>query len=335
MGKMSVVCNTHGRGRPGAKGAFQASRAFSILCGIALAAAARVEAQEPSYECASEISSPRRTLFAWPGASPYEPTERFGKFKDETIATDRPDFTESSTTVGRGVVQIESGYTYFRDSADAETTSVHSFPESLFRVGLGQDWIELRFAFNWAIEDAGGDRSSGAEDLYAGTKLALVNQQGWLPETALVLQTTIPIGDEFSADELLPGFNLLYGWDVTEWLSFAGSTQINRAATDTLDFRGDPNNPVLFVLGDSKKYYGEFAQSLTFGYSLVEKLGAYTEWFVLSPMNADGNAVTQHYANGGFTYQWTNNLQFDIRAGVGLSEASDDFFAGIGASVRF
>ena len=37
----------------------------------------------------------------------------------DQIATDRPDFTEASSTVGRGRVQLESGYTFFTDRCAA------------------------------------------------------------------------------------------------------------------------------------------------------------------------------------------------------------------------
>lgn len=65
----------------------------------------------------------------------------------------------------------------------------------------------------------------------------------------------------------------------------------------------------------------------------AEHWGGYTEWFVLAPSGSDV-ARTQHYFDGGFIFPVTNDLQFDIRAGVGLSEASDDFFGGVGAVVR-
>lgn len=48
------------------------------------------------------------TLFRWSSAT----DKAGGPNLDEVLATDRPDFTEASSTVGRGVVQIESGYTY-------------------------------------------------------------------------------------------------------------------------------------------------------------------------------------------------------------------------------
>jgi hypothetical protein len=258
------------------------------------------------------------TLFQWrSGAS----VEGGPPGPDEPLASDRPDFTEASSTVGRGVLQLEMGYTYIADNEGVIHNRSHSYPELLARIGLLADWFEFRVAYNHATDgtDAGPlplEQFSGGEDLYLGFKFGLTPQQGILPEMAIVPQWTVPTGsDEFSADIVLPGVNWLYGWDINDWLSTAGSTQINKAVDDV----------------DS--IYYEFAQSWTIGFSLTEHWGAYTEWFVLVPSGSDV-ARTQHYFNGGFIFPVTNNLQFDIRAGVGLSDASDDFFAGAGMVVR-
>ena len=188
-------------------------------------------------------------------------------------------------------------------------TRSHSFPELLARIGLLADWFELRIAWNNAsLHEAFDPVSrtvSGSEDLYLGVKLMLTSQYGIWPEMALMPQMTVPTGHEE-----------LYGWDINDFLSFAGSTQGNLGIDDA---------------GDD---YFEFAQSLTIGYSLTEKLGAYTEWFMLTPAGSIA-ARTQHYLDGGFTYSVTNNLQLDIRGGLGLSQASDDFFVGSGLVVRF
>ena len=56
--------------------------------------------------------------------------------KKSPIVTDRPDFTESSVTVGYGVVQLETGYRYTYDSDSDGSIRNHSFPESLLRVGM-------------------------------------------------------------------------------------------------------------------------------------------------------------------------------------------------------
>ena len=52
-----------------------------------------------------------------------------------------------------------------------------------------------------------------------GVKLALTPQECLLPETAIILQMSLPTGaDAFSADEVLPGVNYLYAWDLN-WVA--------------------------------------------------------------------------------------------------------------------
>jgi hypothetical protein len=241
--------------------------------------------------------------------------------EDEPIATDRPDFTEASSAVGLGRSQVEFGYTYIHDDEAGVELDAHSYPEVLYRVGMLAEWFEFRVGWNYARERVSGPGLSvvdeGAEDLYLGIKLALFEQDGWLPELAVVPQMTVPTGARvFTSDEVMPGVNVLYGWDITEELSFAGSTQGNRALDDTGDF------------------YDEYAQSLTVGFKLAEQIGMYNEVFGIFPHGAV-DAPTEYYYNGGFTYLVNNDLQFDIRAGWGLNDRSDDFFAGVGGAARF
>lgn len=271
--------------------------------------------------------------------------------RDDPLVTDRPDFTEASSTVGKGRIQLEAGYTYVRDRSGGATTNGHSYPEALLRVGVLADWLEFRVGQNFGntrtgaalgvfgesggggtsgADSAGGpagagtgraaSRMNGAEDLYLGAKFALTEQKRALPETALILQGTVPTGcRDLTAGEVQPGVNFLYSWTVIEdRLSLGGSLQANRAIDDT---------------GHG---YVEVAQSLTVGYGLTDKLGAYTEWFAFYPSGAIAPGVgPQHFFNGGFTYQFTPNLQFDIRAGVGLNRRADDFFVGTGFAVRY
>ena len=61
---------------------------------------------------------------------------------------------------------------------------------------------------------------------------------------------------------------------------------------------------------------------------------AITEWFAFFPAGS-ATDLPQQYFDGGFVYRVNNNLQFDIRAGVGLNDAADDFFAGSGSVIRF
>ena len=261
---------------------------------------------------------PRMTLFQWS----YGTSFGGGADLDEPLVTDRPDFTESSSTVGRGVAQLEMGYTYVYDAEAGDRTRTHSYPQTLLRYGILAEWLELRVGWNYAEEATRVDgvpaRAGGSEDLYLGLKFALTPQECLLTEMALIAQMTVPSGSAaFSAGETLPGVNWIYSWEINDWLSTAGSSQFNRAIDE--------------VTGET---YLEYAQSWTFGYSLTERLGAYTEWFALIPSGAD-TVRTQHYFNGGFTFLLSNDIQYDVFAGVGLNRAADDYFLGTGLSMRF
>ncbi len=258
-----------------------------------------------------------KTLYAWSG------TERtyVNGTEDEPLVTDRPDFTEASSTVGLRRLQVEMGYTYIRDNNNALLRSAHSFPETLLRVGMVAEWFEFRIAWNYGVnlnrENIVSSIFDGGEDLYLGAKFALTEQDGWRPEMVILPQMNVPTGHaDLTSGEVEPGVNWLYSWEISECLSTGGSTQVNRA------------------LDDADVWFAEFAQSWTFAYKLTEKLGAFTEWFAFFPA---GSAVDlpQHFFNGGFTYLAHKNVQYDIRAGVGLNDAADDFFAGAGAVLRF
>jgi len=256
----------------------------------------------------------RGTLFLWSGNS----DEDGGPDLDGPLVTDRPDFTEASSTVGLGVAQLEVGYTFTSDDSGGTKTRSHSFPEPLLRYGVLQDWLELRVGWNYNVEKTNSIATDGADDLYLGFKIGLTPQDGWLPETALIPQMTTPTGaNAFSADSVLPGANLIYGWEINDFISTAGSTQVNRAIDD-----------------GTGAAYTEWAQSWTLAYTLSEKVGAYTEWFALFPDSAD-TAKTEHYFNGGFTWLLNNDVQWDIRAGKGLNGAADDYFVGTGVSLRY
>ncbi|VTU01467.1 Uncharacterized protein OS=Blastopirellula marina DSM 3645 GN=DSM3645_16740 PE=4 SV=1: Phenol_MetA_deg [Gemmataceae bacterium] len=283
----------------------------------------------PQREVAGD-SGGAKTLLAWSAGRapepkpPADPDAPPVQEKEEPLTTDRPDFTEASSTVGRGRVQLEAGYTFTRDRSGDATSRSHSYPEALLRVGAVADWLEFRLGQNFGhapVDSPNGVfGTGGAEDLYLGVKLGLTEQKQVLPEVALILQTTVPTGHrDFTSSKLQPGFNLLYGWDVIEdRLSFAGSSQANRA----LDATGHG--------------YVELAQSLTAGYTLTERLGAYTEWFAFFPTGALAPGVgPQQYLDGGFTFRLTPNVQFDVRAGVGLNRQSDDYFAGTGFAIRY
>ena len=257
---------------------------------------------------------PRGTLFQWS----YGRSFSGGPALEEPLVTDRPDFTEASSTVGRGVAQFEMGYTYMFDDDSTDQMVTNSYPEMLLRYGIIAEWLELRIAQNVASESVNGVEDTGAEDLYLGFKIGITPQECLLPEMALIPQMTVPSGsDAFTDGEVLPGLNWIYSWELNDLIGTAASTQFNRVLDE-----------------DTDKAYTEWAQSWTVAFALTDRMGGYTEWFAFFPHSAD-TAKPKHFFNGGFTWLFSNNVQWDVRAGVGLNDAADGYFVGTGLSIRF
>ena len=71
-----------------------------------------VRAEEPFFKFLDDLCDP---CCAQSARDPYE----------ERIETDRHDFTQSTKTVGRGVVQFEGGYTFFYKDTDEDRDIAH------------------------------------------------------------------------------------------------------------------------------------------------------------------------------------------------------------------
>jgi hypothetical protein len=277
---------------------------------------------EPKQSYGPCDCQPRKTLLQWSYGTSFSggPASM-----DEPLESDRPGFTVSPKTVGRGVVQLETGYTFTLDNADGVHHVEHDFPDTLWRIGMFAEWFEWRIEYNYSIIDNTiahvplpiQQHISGSDDLLLGCKICLTPQEGILPEMCLLPQMSVPSGSPaLTAGQVLPGLLWGYQWEFNKVISLCGLTSILRNVDD-----------VGFT-------YTEFDQALSLQYQLSKKLQGYTEWYVLAP---SGRTVarTQHNADGGFAYHVTNNFQLDIEVGVGLNAAADNFFAGSGAVIRF
>jgi hypothetical protein len=282
-------------------------------------------ATSASAEKAPSSKQAPATLLAWQvGAQPNQETQAESTSEDSPIKTDRPTFTPSSSTVGKDTIQLETGYTFTHERGQDVTVESHSYPEANLRFGILADWLEGRIAQNLASTNTTGLASSvshtGAADLLLGVKLGLTKQQACLPETAVILQMSVPTGSSFlTQKEVEPGVIGIYGWEVIKnRLSVSGSLSANR----TLDGAGH--------------YYTLFAESLVLDWSLSKQLDAFSECYALTPCGAIDSATgPQPFFDTGMTFKVTPNLQLDGHAGLGLNHHADEFFAGLGLSVRF
>jgi hypothetical protein len=135
----------------------------------------------------------------------------------QAIGTDRPDFVESSSTVGKGSVQIE-GSVAFDETETLGTEAENLTTPFLFRVGIADAW-ELRVESDWFIRNTQGEAASevttsGVSDLAVGAKWAFfVPETGNAPAMAALVHADLPTGsDDFRGNGTRPSLRVVAEW---------------------------------------------------------------------------------------------------------------------------
>jgi Putative MetA-pathway of phenol degradation len=294
----------------------------------------RIDSSDANLKGNSEkTAKPAKTLMEWaiPTKGRQEEKEKsskegndIGDEEEKRLDPDRPHLPEAASTVGLGRVVLESGYTF--TSKGPAFLYQHSYPEALLRVGMFADWFEFRISQNFinqkTIPGSGQPASiNGAQDLSIGFKLGLTEQKDCLPEAALIIQTTVPSGSSnVSNDTVMPGVNLDLGWEIVK----------DRFGMETVTSANGARDDVGHA-------FVNFAQGITAAFNLTRKLEAFTEYDLFVPLGAIApeQAHLQEYVVGGLVYFLTNDLEVDIRAGVGLNNHASDYLLGTGFAARY
>lgn len=245
---------------------------------------------------------------------------------EERIETERHDFTQSTKTVGRGVAQVEAGYTYFYKDNDEEIEQSHATPEMLLRWGLSDDIeFRLRWNYTWRFIDEANNADS-AQDLNWSFKLEVTDQQCWMPESALQIRGTAPTGgSDWTTGRVEFGLDYIYEWELNERLKLYGSSGFGTSGLG--DFSLLPEEP-------ASDHFINWSQSVAVGADLTQRTTMYAEFFGLfSHGLADEYSIT--FFNMGVDYYVTDNFVIDLRVGTGLTSDADDLFSGIGGGYRF
>jgi len=247
---------------------------------------------------------------------------------NEPLVTDRPDFTESTEAVPARHVQLELGYTFTYDREGRERVRTQTAPELLIRVGLFQDF-EIRIGWDGYTlnEDSfqvrrenrkyftDHDWSQGSNDLFLGVKYKMSEQEELRPRFGVITGFSVPSGSaDESTGDVDPEVVLLWAYDLTDVGTIAG-------------------NVGFLSLTDEGDRFFQTTASLSYAFSLTERLGAYVEYYGLYPNTESGDCA--HSVDGGLTFLINNNFQLDWRVGAGLNEEAEDFFTGFGFSWRF
>jgi hypothetical protein len=249
-------------------------------------------------------------------AQGYPTTHVAPSWSTDELITDRPDQTESSATVPRKSLQIETGVVFENYSNGSSSIKNWGLGTTLFRYGLLEN-LELRLGTSYQVSTLKNDFASadsvqqGMGPVSAGMKVYITQEKGFWPEVAILADLTI---NQLAALDFRPTYNY---------------STLKIAASHTLNNRfGLGYNLGYAYNGTNPKGY--FIYSIALGMSISERLGAYLE----SYGNFDPGAIPRHRFDGGFTYLISQNMQIDIAGGFGPKDTATMIYGSVGFSWR-
>ncbi len=222
--------------------------------------------------------------------------------KAQTIVTDRPDQTESSTTIPFKSLQIESGILVGNyGGGDLKQLLI---PTTLLRYGLSKN-VELRFGqqFENLKNDLTSESDFGISDLEIGAKIQLFKKEDVNTEIAFLSHLILPTGSNGLTNDKFGTINKL-----------AISHELN-------DKLGLGYNVGYDNMGEGE---GDFTYSAALGIGLGEKFGTYVE---LYGEYAEFSNWGSNF-DSGLTYLVRDNLQLDASFGLGLNHKMHYFSLG-------
>lgn len=233
----------------------------------------------------------------------------------EPLITDRPDATEASSVVGKGTLQIETGGWYESFEENAITTENYTYNTTLVRYGV-LDNLEFRLGWDFTegITKVNGTKqdnvTSGFSPLLLGVKIAIAEENGTMPEIALI-------------GHIFPVFS---------------ASEDYRPETTGIDFRFSMSHTLSDRSSIGYNIGGQWGNdspeaaaiyTIAYGYSITNKFGAYAELYGDLPEDSSAN----HYWDAGLTYLVSNDLQLDTYIGTSITEGQD-LLVGLGLSYR-
>jgi len=234
------------------------------------------------------------------------------------LVTDRPDFTESSDVVGRGIVQFEMGTTFESDGQAEARDRALTVPLGLMRVGVSRR-LELRLSSDGYVVNSLGAgfakaTSRGQADIEVGAKYVFreTGQGGFA--FAVIPMMSLPTGnDVFSSGTVDPTVKFTWATALPRDFSLSGNVNVSR-------------------LGDDLGRYTEHAVSASLGHDLKAGWGGYWEVYGFMPQGRPGSAAWT--VNTGISHPIGGNAQVDFELGRGVTNAAPDWFFGTGLGIR-
>lgn len=280
----------------------------SVALTFALATSATPTGSDKAAPAAATAAAPAKAE-----APAAQPAGELGE-----MVTDRPDFTESSEVVGKGIYQLETGMSYEGDGAGDARSRAFATPQALMRIGLSKR-MELRLGGDGFLSERDGVganqvHTTGGSDFEAAVKIRLFGQDKAGFDMAIIPIVSFPIGSEaFSSGGVDPTVKITWARSLPAGFDLSGNVNVSSLTE-----------------GDAR--FSQMAYSWSAGHGLVAGWGMYWELYGFSALEKDGNYAWTF--NTGVSHPIGPNRQVDFTVGHALTSAAPDWFVSAGFSVR-
>lgn len=254
------------------------------------------------------------------------------------INTDRSDFTDTPFSVGEGMTIMETGLTNTRVNTPDGHSELRSLPESLFRVGISNEF-ELRLKwlgyqmYNETDSKSGLSASGfGGSDVDPGFKWQMFQQKDWFPMTTLVAGALLPSGTNgFSGNSVQPHFNLVQGWSVRRYIFLKHQFGLDYLTQPSFSIES-PTGTSGPILAATHPTVNSYHSSVSCLYQATKHLGGFIEWYALY----GPNQYTSNFVDTGLFFYLTPTIQFDCVVGTSVATPdSNTLFTKAGFSTRW
>jgi len=244
--------------------------------------------------------------------------------EEDKIATDRPDFVESSATVGKNRFQVETSIAFDTEKSGTLEEDSYTTP-TLLRYGFADVW-EARLETDGAIHYETRETTTGittlergATDLSLGMKWHTQDEAetGLRPAVAWLFHVDVPSGsDSFHGSGMRPSVRAVMEWEFSEVYSLGIMPGIIHDK---------------YITGER---FTAGILGIVTGRAWTEKFRTFLEIAAsqITEKKYGGSVVT--YDVGG-AYLITDMIQADMAMSWGATDAAPDFSWTLGLSAKF
>jgi len=235
----------------------------------------------------------------------------YGQY-NETIRTGRPGQSIGPFTVGKGILQVQTGMDVFKSNWGPGMESNGYLNNTVVRYGIAERW-EVSALADYRVESMKENGLkvdlNGLAAFDVGGRYHIYTGKGLVPSLGFQLRFRLPVlSANYEIDKVAPRFTLIT------------SQQISDTFTFVTNWGGSWN-------GINSTGTGFYTLNLSFPIS--GKWGGFIENYgSLTSGNFDSRFDT------GLSYLVTNDLQLDVLGGAGSNDGVKDCFLSIGLSWR-